>query len=178
MAESRLRLIGLQLASLALMPFAFFAFTFLIAKFPVSVPLTNPPSSVILGLSMIVGVIVTISLHEAIHGLTMRLFGARPIFGLDWKLGAAYATAPGYLFTRNQFILVALVPLVALTLIFLLILMFVPMSWRLVGVLALTFNVAGAAGDLWMARVLLPFPASALVMDERDGLRVFVGEDD
>ena len=108
----------------------------------------------------------------------MRLFGANPIFGLDWKLGAAYATAPGYLFTRNQFILVALMPLVVLTLFFLLVLVFVPMNWRLVGVLALTFNVAGAAGDLWMTRVLLPFPASALVIDERDGLRVFVREED
>jgi len=111
-----------------------------------------------LGLSIIVGVIVTIILHEAVRGISMRLFGANPIFGLDWKLGAAYATAPGYLFTRNQFILVALMPLVVLTLIFLLALVFVPMNWRLVGVLALTFNVAGPAGDLWMTRVLLPTP--------------------
>lgn len=36
------------------------------------------------------------------------------------------------------------------------------------------FNASGAIGDMWMTIIVLRYPAAAYVMDERDGLRLFL----
>jgi hypothetical protein len=49
-------------------------------------------------------------------------------------------------------------------------------SWvALLGVGGL-FNASGAVGDLWITRIVLQYPDSAYIMDERDGMRVFLPE--
>ena len=37
-----------------------------------------------------------------------------------------------------------------------------------------SLNAAGASGDVWMALVVARYPARAYVIDERDGMRIFV----
>ncbi len=127
---------------------------------------------------LIAATIGVVLAHEAVHGVVMRAFGARPRYGIKWELLAAYATASGHFFGRDQFLIVALAPLSTLT----------PLLWAAVwwapagaGWMALALagilNTVGAIGDLFMSWQALAYPASALVLDEEDGMRVFVQDE-
>jgi hypothetical protein len=64
----------------------------------------------------LVGVVLIMVLHELVHGVTMRVFGARPQYGFLLKEAMLYATAPGFAFRRDQYLAIALAPLVSLSL--------------------------------------------------------------
>jgi hypothetical protein len=120
-------------------------------------------------------IVATILLHELVHGLAMLRCGARPQYGLLWKQFMFYATSPGYGFRRNSYILVALAPLVGLSCLALLG-MFLVQGTNWVALLALcaTLNGSGALGDMWLVSLVLRYPKTAYIVDERDGLRVLV----
>jgi Putative zincin peptidase len=120
--------------------------------------------------------VATIVLHEWTHGASMRLFGARPSYGLALVghiLPAAYAAAPGYRFTLRQMIVVALAPFVLLSAATLTLAMIVPSS-RFYAFLAFTANFTGAVGDLWMAAVIWRFHRcrDVVVVDQMSGLTI------
>ncbi len=119
-------------------------------------------------------VVVTLTLHEAAHGLAMSAFGASPRYGVKWRALALYTTAPGYAFTRNQYLVVILAPLASVSLLAGLI-MAALAGTPLASLAALgaIVNAAGACGDVWMAVVTGRHPPSAYVIDEADGMRVF-----
>jgi hypothetical protein len=94
----------------------------------------------------------TIVLHELIHGWCMRLFGARPTYGvgrIGWFGLYAYATAPGVPFTLRQMTVICLAPLVLITVACVAIGFAAPAVFGLTA-LAFVTNFSGAAGDLWM----------------------------
>jgi hypothetical protein len=115
--------------------------------------------------------ILVLPLHEWLHGLAIRRYGHRPRYGFRWTV--LFATADGALFRRNEFILVALAPLIGISLLGLVILPFLPSDLALWIALGMVVNAAGAIGDLWMTLVALRFDASALIQDEEEGMRVF-----
>ena len=119
------------------------------------------------------GVLLTLGLHELIHGVTMRMFGAKSKYAIIWQ-GMLYATSPSYA-RRNNYVLVALAPFVSLSVFFVL------AMWLLQGTLWVAllgicgiFNAAGAIRDMWITTIVLRYPAAAYVIDERDGMRVFL----
>lgn len=120
------------------------------------------------GIALALGVL---PLHEWVHGLMIARTGHRPRYGV--KLLVLFATSDGGLFRRNEFIAIALAPLVALSLAGLIVVLFLPVGLAQWPVLAVMFNAAGAIGDLWMAAVALRFEPSALIRDEEDSMRVF-----
>lgn len=124
----------------------------------------------VLGLQMVVAF-----LHEGIHGAAMRAFGARPQFGFIPKGILFYATTPGYAYSRGQYLWVGIAPLVCLNSIFFLILLFPigAVGSAIIAVLA-ALNTGGAVGDLWTLAVLRKFPPHAYVIDEKDGMRIFL----
>jgi hypothetical protein len=126
-------------------------------------------------IGMVVGVFITIVLHELTHGLALRGYGAHPQYGIMWKEMMFYATAPGHAFRRNAYLVIALAPLVGLSVLAGL-LMMLPLPDRMIAVIPLcaAVNVGSAIGDMWLVRVTLGYPPSAYIVDERDGLRVFV----
>lgn len=119
--------------------------------------------------------VATIILHELVHALFMIIFRARPIFGIMWKIGAAYATAPGYGFRRNSYLTIALSPLVALSALAVG-LMFLThgSAWVPLIVICAVLNASGATGDLWIASIVLRYPKQAIIVDEKDGIRVLL----
>jgi hypothetical protein len=134
-----------------------------------------------IGLSQIglalVGVVLIFILHELTHGLTMQVFGASPRYGIIWKGLMLYATSPGYAYRRNNYVIIALAPFVFISILVVL------GMWLLQGTLWVvllglcgTVNASGAIGDMWITMVVLRYPATAYVMDERDGIRVFLPE--
>jgi hypothetical protein len=121
------------------------------------------------------GIIMTLVLHEFMHGITMQVFGAHPQYGVLWKQLMFYATSPGYVYPRGQFLAIALAPLVLLSLLAVLGMLLLAGS-NMVIVLSLlaAINAAGAIGDLWIVTIVLRYPSYAYIMDERDGIRVFL----
>jgi len=118
--------------------------------------------------------ILTFVLHELTHGLVMQMFGAKPKYGIMWQ-GMLYATSPGYAYHRNSYIVIALAPFVFISILAVL------GMWLLQGTLWVallgicgSLNAAGAIGDMWITMIVFRYAATALVMDERDGIRVFL----
>lgn len=170
-SDSRRRVLSMYGLTLLALPVAALGFTWLAAHLARTAspgrPLTGPANA----LAIAGGILVMAVAHEGVHGLLMRAFGARPQFGIEWTLGAAYATAPGFPFRRNHFIVIALAPLLLLSAAGLLLAPAVPLPALVV---ALAFNAAGASGDVWMTALCLRYPADAVIMDERDGIRILL----
>jgi hypothetical protein len=120
----------------------------------------------ILGLAA--GVLV---IHEAVHGLIAVYYGARPEFGvamLHKVLPVFYCTTPGHLFTRRQFAVFVLAPLVGISLFGVLAIALTP--WGLWLVFPLAINFGGAVGDIWFIGLLLRQRGGTLIEDRRDGV--------
>lgn len=124
-----------------------------------------------------VGLVTLLALllvHEWLHGLAIQAMGYKPRYGAKPLKLVFYATADGVYFTRRQFIIVALTPLVVISAIGLFLALFVPQQSALWLGLLVTVNAASAIGDLWMTRVALRYPPEALVQDHEDGMSVFL----
>lgn len=171
------RLIALNIAGL------FLVVVFGVIFFGLAIRLGKPPAQFNLGLGevgmIVVGTSLTLVLHELAHGLAMRIFGAKPQYGILWKQLMFYATSPGYAYRRNNYVVVALAPFAFISL------LVVVAMWWLQGtgwVVLLAFcgvvNAAGAVGDLWITMIALRYAAAAYIMDERDGMRVFLPQPD
>ncbi|MBK8986910.1 MAG: DUF3267 domain-containing protein [Chloroflexi bacterium] len=147
--------------------------------FVLAVSLGKMPTQIAFGMgeigAVLLGVLLAMGLHELTHGLTMQMFGAEPKYGILWKGLMLYATSPGYAYPRNNYIVIALAPFVVIST------FVISGMWLLQGTLWVPlfalcgiFNASGAIGDMWMTMIVLRYPATAYVMDERDGLRLFL----
>jgi hypothetical protein len=108
---------------------------------------------------------VLLVLHEAIHGLVMLAFGARPSFGVvlvGKSLPALYATSEGHRF------IVAATPAVAISLLGFL-LCFEPWGGYLI--VSLAIHLGGCVGDAFECRRVLREPPGTEFEDLRDGIR-------
>ena len=125
--------------------------------------------------SVLAGIVLTLVLHELTHGWVMQMFGARPKYGIIWKGMMFYATSPGYAYHRNNFVVIALAPFVFIsTLVVLGMWLLQGTSWvAFLGICGIV-NASGAIGDMWMTMITLRYAATAFVIDERDGIRVYL----
>jgi hypothetical protein len=115
--------------------------------------------------------------HEWLHGLAIRYYGGKPRYGVGvahFILPYAYATTE-HEFSRNQFIVVLLTPLVVLTLVG--VLLMIGLEWSLL-IVPLTLNAAGAVADVWMALNVLSYPAHVRIVDHEGGVRILGHETD
>ncbi len=179
-ASSRV-VLGLNLGALALLvpAIALFVWPAVARGFIENDAVFSFEISLIDGLILIGAAFAIVVLHEIVHGLTMSAYGARPRYGIKWELMAAYAVAKDHVFARNAFLVVALMPLATLT----------PLLWAATwwlppgglwtaAALAGVLNTVGAVGDLFMTWKVLHYPASARVLDEEDGLTIYVEASD
>ena len=127
-------------------------------------------------LILLVTVVVTAALlaaHEGLHGLVMAGLGARPRFGalmIARLVPALFTTAPGHLFTRPQYLAVALTPAATISALGALACL-TPVGLYLVVPLAIHF--AGCVGDFSASLRLLGEPRGTLCEDLRDGIRFY-----
>jgi Putative zincin peptidase len=109
--------------------------------------------------------------HEAIHGVAMLAFGARPQCGvlrIGGVVAGFYTTAPGRRFSRAQYVLIALAPVAILTPLGAAACL-VPFGTSLAIPFALVF--AGAIGDATIAWRVIRAPSGVMCEDLRDGTR-------
>jgi hypothetical protein len=116
-------------------------------------------------------VLIVLPLHEWIHGLVIARCGHKPRYGV--KLFVLFATSDGALFRRDEFVRVALAPLVVITAMGGLLMLFLPFGMAYWVGLAVVLNAGGAIGDLWMTAVALRYDPSTLIRDEEDSMRIF-----
>jgi hypothetical protein len=129
--------------------------------------------------ALIVVLALTVGLawvHEGVHALVMLFFGVDPEFGI-LKVGGIFAgfftAAPGHRFSRRQYLIICLAPLVVLTP------LGVPACLLPFGtymVLPFAFVFGGCIGDLTIAWHVLRSPSDVLCEDLRDGLRLWPTE--
>jgi hypothetical protein len=131
----------------------------------------------IYSLTVIAALILNVILHEVCHGWAIALIGGRPRYGLRLRSLAAYAASAsvGALYTRRQFLAIALAPLLLLTPIWwaLALLPLAPEWWLIVALCGI-LNIAGAVSDLFLAWQVWLRPREAVVVDEGSGLSVYV----
>lgn len=113
----------------------------------------------------VLAVILSLVIHELVHGLFFWLFsGRRPGFGVRGLL--LYAAAPeGVYFPRNQYLIVGIAPLLCLTLLGLLLIPIAPAALVPILLFFVWFNVAGSAGDVLVVIWLLSFSADTVMED-------------
>ncbi len=116
---------------------------------------------------LVAALLVTVLLHEGVHGLAAVLCGCRPRFGVKFPL--VFVTFDEMV-PRGRFVLVALAPLVLLDA------AFAALVWAKLWpgpfLLCVMANTIGATGDVWMALKLLPHARGSLVRDTATGLEV------
>jgi hypothetical protein len=112
-------------------------------------------------------------LHEAAHGLCFWLFTReRPRYG--FKGAYAFAAAPDWYFPRREYALAAVAPLVLLTAGGLALALSIPLGALPILIFALSFNAAGAIGDLLVLAWIALSPRGALFRDRGDAVTRFV----
>lgn len=120
---------------------------------------------------VVVLVTAVVGPHEWIHGLAIRHYGGTAKYGVGvahFVLPYAYATTD-HRFTRDQFLVVLLAPLVVLTAVGVPIMVLLEWDWL---ILPLAANAGGAVGDVWMALTLLGYPPHVSVEDRESGIRM------
>ena len=93
-------------------------------------------------------------LHEATHGIVMKLFGAKEVkFGFTGLY--AYAGSSADYFDKLSYYCVALAPLTVWSIILFVICLIVPGSWVWLPYFVQAGNIAGSFGDLYVFARLL-----------------------
>jgi putative zincin peptidase len=165
----------LRLNLLALIPMALslvLIFGWMILMIRLHPPAPGPDIPWIVG--VIVVLLIVVVVHEWLHGLAIQWVGHRVRYGFKLSAGVPYATSDNALFRRNEFIFVALAPLIGITLLGMALMAVAPSSLMIYVIALVVLNGGGAIGDLWMVGVVRRYPATALVRDEADGIRVYV----
>ena len=127
---------------------------------------------------ILVGLVLGVILHEAVHGVFFLVFGGRPRFGFKpWtSFGPVfYAAAPGSYFDRPRYLAAGLAPAVLLTAALATALAFVAGDNLSTSVItwALVLNVAGSAGDMLMMLKVISYYRATLFEDTGDGFVVY-----
>jgi hypothetical protein len=133
-----------------------------------------PDEGILVSWAGVAILLIVIPVHELIHGLAILWAGHKPRYGAKLSKLVFYATADNAYFWRNQYLVVALAPLVVITLagmIGMLAVNSLTMAFYLA--LAVIVNAASAIGDLYMTVIALRYPKDILVRDEAEGMRVF-----
>ena len=170
-------LVWLNLAGLALLVPAGWLLLRLTARLRPEFSLTgwlwdDPAGALLKIAALLAGFTAVIVIHELIHGLFFWIFtGERALYG--FRGAYAFAAAPGWYIPRRPYLVVALSPLVGITLAGALLIPWVSPFWLGVLIISLLVNISGAIGDLAVAGWLLHRGRGALVNDHGDALTAY-----
>ena len=125
--------------------------------------------------ALLAGTVLALVLHEAVHGVVMARYGARPKFGvglMQGKVPYAYATSPGHRYTRREFWWVAMMPTFVVN--GLLAVLVFALPWGPFLVLPAAIHLSGCVGDWAILRMIDSYPEGTMVEDTREGVILHV----
>lgn len=122
------------------------------------------------GAVLCVMIFAYIILHEAVHGVFIRIISGKwGKFG--FRSGFAYASSEAF-FGRFEYITVALAPIVIWGIVLGIVNVLVPTGWFWVIYVVQIINLSGAVGDVYMTYAVMKLPKESLFKD--DGLDITV----
>lgn len=125
-------------------------------------------------LSLIVFMASYIILHEAVHGVAMKICGTKKVkFGFTGIY--AFAGSDDY-YGKGAYIFIALAPVVLFGVLLAAVNVFVPDDWFWVIYSIQIINISGAAGDIFVTVKFSRFPKDILVKDHGVGMKVYSKE--
>lgn len=120
---------------------------------------------------MFLGDILYIILHELIHGVVMKKYGAKKI---NYGFTGMYAYAGSdYYFNKKSYLVIALAPVVLWGVILAIINPFVGEEWFWVVYFIQITNLSGAAGDMYVVHKFRSMPENILVHDTGLAMKVY-----
>lgn len=123
-------------------------------------------------LVLILGMAISIVLHELVHGAFFWFFShSRPRFG--FRGGYASAAAPGWFFPRRQYLVIGLAPFIILSVVGMIVVIFVPIKMLAVILVAMIANASGSVGDLWIVSKVIRERRNIIVEDLGDGMNFY-----
>jgi len=130
-------------------------------------------ASLILFLLEMIGCTAVVLLaHELVHGAFFWIYSrSRPVFGL--RLGYAYAAAPGWFFPSRQYLVIALAPLVFISILGMLLVAVLPAGALPLLLFGLVVNASGAVGDIWIAYKVVRERRPIVIEDLGDGMNFY-----
>lgn len=122
----------------------------------------------------ILSMIAYIILHEAVHGIAMKICGTKKVkYGFTGMY--AYAGSDDY-YDKKSYIFIALAPIVFWGAVLAIMNILVPVSWFWVVYFIQVINISGAAGDLFVTFKFFRMPKDILIKDYGVGMTVFSKE--
>lgn len=120
---------------------------------------------------MVLGLVVYMVLHELVHGIAMKHYGAEKVkYGFTGMY--AFAASDDY-YPIKPYIVIALAPIVVWGIVLAVISFLVPPQWFWVVYFIQIANVSGAAGDLYVTWKFSRMPEDILVRDYGVGMTVY-----
>lgn len=123
-------------------------------------------------LMILIALILMPILHEAVHGILFWRYTRQiPKFGL--RLGYAYAAAPEWYLSPDQYLVVALAPFSALSVIGIALMLVIPSSILPALIIFLTLNAGGSVGDMFVVWKITRLPKNLLINDQGDIITIY-----
>ena len=123
---------------------------------------------------LMVSMVAYIILHEAVHGVAMKMCGTKKVkYGFTGLY--AYAGSDDF-YDKKSYIFIALAPVVLWGVVLAVINCFVSESWFWVVYLIQITNISGAAGDIYVTAKFSKMPDDILVKDIGVGMTVYSGK--
>ncbi len=120
---------------------------------------------------ILVGMIAYMMLHEAVHGIAMKLCGTKKV---KYGFTGLYAFAGSDdCYGKKAYIFIALAPVVLWGIVLLLLNVLVPNSWFWVIYVIQIANISGAAGDIYVTVRFSKLPKDILVKDSGTSMIVY-----
>ena len=120
---------------------------------------------------LLIGILLYMVLHEAVHGIAMKLCGTKKVkYGFTGLY--AFAGSTDY-YGKAAYIFIALAPVVLWGIVLLIINLFVPAAWFWVVYMIQIVNISGAAGDAYVTIRFAKLPKDILVQDSGTAMTVY-----
>ncbi|MBR2954499.1 MAG: DUF3267 domain-containing protein [Clostridia bacterium] len=123
---------------------------------------------------LLLSMIVYLILHEAVHGVAMKICGTKKV---KYGFTGLYAFAGSNdFYDKKSYIFIALAPVVLWGIVLLVMNLFVPENWFWVVYFIQIFNISGAAGDFYVTAKFSKMPDDILISDSGVGMKVYSAE--
>lgn len=123
--------------------------------------------AVLIIIALFIGIIIV---HEGIHGLFFKIFQPSAKVKFGFKAGMAYATSPGYVYSRIQFLIVILMPFIIITTIMAIMMFSLPNpAYKYY----IAIHTGACAGDFYYAYLILKHKHLKYALDTEVGMSLY-----
>ncbi|MBS7577563.1 MULTISPECIES: DUF3267 domain-containing protein [unclassified Enterococcus] len=117
--------------------------------------------------------IISLIIHELIHGLFFKIFNPQGKLKFGFKSGMLYASSVDSYYSKIQAILILMAPFTILTVLYSL-LFFLQIMTPLFYISIAALHGSGCIGDFWFTYLLLKSPKNIVMCDTKVGIDIYL----